>query len=650
MSKVFKIVGVVAGVVGAIALTAGTLGAGSVATAALLTKIGTIASIASAAATVAARLTAKPPPARGTVNETTIGMNQPMPYLIGETYSGGAMLHEAGYGATLKKVKNPYYFRAVTYSFCGPLAALMGIYADFEQIPFSGNAATGFYSGFLYADTQLGATPESGALTAQWAGCPNWGSDYKLSGHGAVGFSLLFDKEGERFASGQPQLGTVWRGVLCYDPRLDSTRPGGSGTQRIDDETTWGWNRNPACHAATYGYGRYQNGIKVFGVDLGDAAIDLAGTIAWANLCDANGWSVDGTIYEPGDKWANLKEICQAGGGEPVLAGGLLKWRWQKPHVSLRTITGDDLARPDMEVPSNHTWKQRRNTIIPLWRSAANKWDYVQTDPVTKTEWVEEDGEEKAFEQQYRLVQDKDQAAQLGAYQIAEERGAGTITLVLKPEFMTYDPGDGLTIDIPEAGMEMLPVIVTSRSVAPDTGEVTMAFMTREPGVDAWALGQTGTAPPPTPIVTAQERDEAAGNNQNPLGYESVLIAGSSVANAGGVGGVNPVSAIDAGSDATIEIEIHDRIYADKTVECAAGTITGLAYSTLYSVFYDDADRLGGSVTYQATTAAGDAITTPAHPDRHFVGYVTTPAAGGSPATGGGSTPPSFGGGGGPIP
>lgn len=642
MSKVFKVVGIVAGVVGAIALTAGTLGVGSVATAALLTKIGTIASVASAAASVGARLTAKPPPARGTINETTIGANQLNRYLIGETYDGGAILHEAGYGATLKKVKNPYYFRAVSYSLCGPVAALMGIYAEFEQIPFSGNAATGFYAGFLYADVQLGATPESNELAPQWSGCPDWGPDYKLSGHAGIGFSMLFDKEGERFASGQPQLGAVWRGVLCYDFRLDSTRPGGSGTHRINDETTWGWNENPACHAVTYAYGRYANGKKIMGVDLGSDAIDLAGPIAWANLCDANNWKVGGTIYEPGDKWANLKEICQAGGGEPVLAGGMLKWRWQKPHVSLRTITPDDLASPDMEVPSNQTWKTRRNTIVPLWRSSANKWEYVQSDPVTKAEWLEEDGEPKEYEQQFRLVQQKDQAAQLAAYQIAEERGAGTITLVLKPEFMTYDPGDGLTIDIDEANLVMVPVIVTSRSVAPETGEVTMTFMTRDPDVDAWALGQIGAAPAATPIVGAQERDEAAGNNQNPLGFGSILIANSFVANAGGTGGANPVSATDEGTDVTIAIAVHDRVYADRTVECDPDTITGLTYSTGYLIYYDDADRQGGAVAYQATTTANDAINTATNPDRHFVGYVTTPAMGGGGTTGGGGTPPGW--------
>lgn len=649
MSKVFKVVGIVAGVVAVVASGGAALAALAPAaigaSAATLTTIATIASVVAAAATIGARLTAKPPPAQGAVNETTIGANQPMPYLMGQTYSGMAIVHEAGWGAPLKKVKNPYYFRACTASFCGPLAALVGIYGDFVEIPFSGGAATGFYSGFLWADHQLGATPEPDALQPQWAGCPDWGSDHKLSGHGAIGFSLLFDKEGERFASGQPQFGAVWQGVKVYDPRLDSTYPGGSGPCRIDDESTWVYSERPALHALTYAYGRYQNGKKVMGVDLGDASIDIAGAVAWANLCDANDWKIGGTIFEPGDKWNNLKLICQAGGCEPVLAGGMLRWRWQRPHVSLRTITEADLARPDTESPSNQSWKRRRNTIIPLWRSAANRWDYVQSTPVTREEWLDEDGEEKAFEQQLLLVQDADQAAQLCAYQLAEEREPGLINLVLKPEFMTYDPGDGLTLDLPEDDLNMVPVILVSRSVAPETGEVTMSFMPRDPDVDAWALSQTGTGPAPSPVTSPEDLDRAAGNNQNPDGYGSILIANSYVANAGGAGGTNPLSAVDAGSNATINIAVHDRVYADRTVECDADAIAGLAYGTEYLVFYDDEDRLGGDVTYQATTVAADAINTVANPDRHFVGYVTTPASGGGGTTGGGAGPPGWGGG-----
>ncbi len=646
MSKVFKVVGVVAGVVAVVASGGAALGvfAAAAAGGALGSAAGiaAIAGAVSAVAGVAANLTAKPPPARGTVNQTTIGANQPLPYLMGETYSGGAILHEAGYGATRKKVKNPYYFRAMTFSFCGPVSAFVGLYGDFSPITLSGAEATGFYSGFLYADAQLGDRPEANALAPWWAGCPDWGSDYKLSGHAAIGISALFDKEGERFASGLPQLGAVWRGVKVYDPRLDSTRPGGSGTHRINDEATWGYSENPACHAVSYAYGRYMNGVKVFGVDLGDAAIDIAGAMAWANLCDANGWKVGGTIYEPGDKWNNLKLICQAGGCEPVLSGGFLRWRWQKPHVSLKTITPDHLANPDMEVPSNQTWKARRNTIVPKWRSSANQWEYVQSAAVTRSIWLEEDGEAKEFEQEFTLVQQANQAAQLGAYQLAEERGAGTITLVLKPEFMTYDPGDGLTLNIAEADLNNTPVIVTSRSVAPDTGEVTLTFMTRDGGVDAWALAQTGTGPGATTVTSPQERDEAGGNNQNPLGYESTLIATSSPSGFA----EEPITAVDAGDDCTITVPDHDRVYADRTVAVTGADITGIEYDTLVLIYYDDEARAGGAVTYAVTTNSAEARISSTYPNRHYVGAVTTPSLGGGPVDGDGGAPP----GGGPIP
>ena len=626
MSKVLRAVGQVAGVVAAVAAF---IPGGQ--------PIAAIAAGVSAIANVGAALTAKPPRqrAQGTLNETTIGANQAMPYLIGETYSGGAIVHEAGYGATLKKVKNPYYFRAATFSFCGPVAALVGFYADFEQISLSGNAATGFYSGFMFVDQQLGETPESSALSRQWAGCPNWSDSHRLSGHAALGISLLFDKEGERFASGQPQFGAVWQGVKVYDPRLDSTYPGGSGSCRINDESTWVYSERPALHALSYAYGRYQNGVKVFGVDLGDAAIDIAGAVAWANLCDANDWKVGGTIYEPGDKWNNLKLVCQAGGCEPVLAGGFLRWRWQKPHVSLRTITPDDLANPDLEVPSNQTWKARRNTIIPRYRSSAHKWEYVQSDPVTRSQWLAEDGEEKAFEQEFTLVQQKDQAAQLGAYQVAEDRGAGSITLVLKPEFMTYDPGDGLTIDIPEAGLEMVPVIITSRTVAPDTGEVTLTFMTREPDVDEWALAQTGTAPPPTPIVSAQDRDEAAGNNNKPIGYDQELIRTSNVTG-------RTVTFTDTTSDITVEVSAHSRVYADKTVAIEAKTIPGIPYGAVRYVYYDDPGRAGGAVSIAVTDSAAIAYWSADNPDRHVLVAISAPDGAGGGGSGGGGTPPGW--------
>lgn len=92
------------------------------------------------------------------------------------------------------------------------------------------------------------------------------------------------------------------------------------------------------------------------------------------------------------------------------------------------------------------------------------------------------------------------------------------------------------------------------------------------------------------------------------------------------------LGATDAGTSASISISAHTRNYSTgTTVSLNAGSITGLAYSTLYYIYYDDAARTGGTVTYVATVNTTTAAQTG---NRHTVGSITTPAALGAPATG----------------
>lgn len=104
------------------------------------------------------------------------------------------------------------------------------------------------------------------------------------------------------------------------------------------------------------------------------------------------------------------------------------------------------------------------------------------------------------------------------------------------------------------------------------------------------------------------------------------------------------LSATDAGSDATITVAAHTRGYSDTSnVSVSTGSLTGLAYSTLYYVYYDQTSKAGGSVTFHAVTNANTAMAGRAA-GRHFCGSITTPAAAGAP-TSGGVNPPSGGGG-----
>lgn len=499
MSKVFRAVAKIAGVVASVAAV---IPGGQ--------PIAAIAGAVSAAASIGAQLTAKKPRARGSTSNVLIGANQSTPYAMGRTYVGGNLIWDVGYGGTVKKVPNPYSASTYTYSWCGPIDGFESFQADFTTIPLSGNAATGYYAGFLYIARQLGARPEASALAAQWAGEPGWGAAYKLSGHAAAKWSMLFDKDGKIFASGAPQPGAILRGVKVYDPRLDSTYPGGSGSQRLNDESTWAYSESPALHAGTYAYGRTMNGKKVFGVQMGATSIDWACIVAWANVCTANGWKVGGTIYEPGDKWNNLKLIAQAGGAEPMFVGGVLSFKMFAPVTSLATVTADSLAEGDIGLPGMQDWEARKNGLVPQFRSEAHQWEYVDGDLVTVAAYVTADGEEKNDTRKLELVQDKDQAAELVAYELYNGRELGPWILTLKLEFNDYDPGEALTLNIPEIGLSSQLAVITGRKSNPDAGSVTFEFMSETAAKHALALGQAGTAPPAPSLVTPATRDDVA--------------------------------------------------------------------------------------------------------------------------------------------
>ena len=522
MAKALKTIAIVAGAVALVATGIGAAaGAGLIGTTAAgaasatvlgvsagtFTAIGAIAGVASAVASLGAQMMAKPPPARGAVNQVMITPNAPAPYVIGRTFFPGVLRYDRGYGATLNKVPNPYRALALVLSVAGPVQAVEATTFDYQTVPFSASAATGYYSTFLYRDVRLGQSPET-ALTPYWAGAPNWSASHKLSSKCAVMLSMLFDKDGKRYASGVPAIGHVVQGVRAYDPRKDSTYPGGSGSHRINNEATWEYTENPGLHGLTYALGRYRVGKKVFGIGLPPEGIRIGDFVRHANICDANGWKVGGVIFEPGDRWANLKDILIAGGATPGFPGGKLGLKINAPGVSLYTIRREDLADEDAEITAMQTGQSRLNGIIPKYRSEAHKWEYVASDLVSVPSYVTEDGEEKKEERQYNLVQSKDQAAQLAAYDLVNGREMAPITVTCKPHLRKFGVGDMLTLDLPEDhGLAMQKVVIIDRQLDPGTMKVTLTFASETDAKHAFALGRTGTAPPTPALTSPQDRD-----------------------------------------------------------------------------------------------------------------------------------------------
>ncbi len=327
-----------------------TFGASLGISAALIATAGTVAAAAgaiSAISTAVVQATMKPPNAQGSISQVVIGRNLAVPLMLGRTYAGGLQVYDNSAGGS----ENKFRYQVMVMSGAGPIEEFQTLLADYSPVTMSGDSATGWFSNFLSVQRRLGLRPETaftgGGSTA--TPMPEWGVDYKLSGFAAYRVKMSFDKEGKKFTSGVPQWGYVAKGIKVYDPRLDSTYPGGVGAHRWNDESTFTWSDNPALHALSYARGRFieknvagvslAKPIKIAGCGFAKEAIAIEQFVELANTCVANGWTVGGMLYEgPGtSKWDNIKRILQAAATEPVWSGGQLSLKMSSPKNSLVT-------------------------------------------------------------------------------------------------------------------------------------------------------------------------------------------------------------------------------------------------------------------------------------------------------------------------
>lgn len=482
-----------------------------------IATVASVASVVSAAASIGAQMLQKKPGMQGSVNTVQIGNNNPIPYGMGRCFSAGSQLHDTAWGGKVGKTKNPYLAKVMIFS-ASTAMAIDTVLVDWNVIGFSGNSALGYYNSWLYLDRQLGLRPEPTALTAPWGGMPDWGAAYKLSNYAAGLFGYRFDKDNKRWANGIPVHGVVGRWSKVYDWREDSTFPGGSGAHRWNDEDTFAYDTNVALHAVTYARGRFaldaegNQTVRLVGCGYSQDEIDWPAWNAFANVCDANGWAVNGFVYDgPGiSQWDNLKRICAAGAAIPVWTGGMLSVRFQSPKVALDTITIDDFAEGEYVSPGMRTWKDRINTMVPKYRSEANKWEYVQSDAISFEEYIAlDDGDPKEEEYLCELVTNKDQAAKLTAYELFNRRELTGITRPLKPRLWHMRLGEAYQLVDPDDGLNHLVVVAAiSKDIA--SASVTVTFETETTAKHALALSQSGTAPPPPSLVPPGDGDDTA--------------------------------------------------------------------------------------------------------------------------------------------
>lgn len=179
--------------------------------------------------------------------------------------------------------------------------------------------------------------------------------------------------------------------------------------------------------------------------------------------------------------------------------------------------------------------------------------------------------------------------------------------------------------------------------VDPATGLPTPAFQTLQNNRAAneetivnnivSALDQAGIATSSaSDATTVASAAQSVAQTANGNASNALATAGSVARLQALMGSFITPGVLSATNTGLINVAAHTRYYANgASVSVNAGSISGLALAMTYFVFYDDAGRTGGAVSYQATTNMTAAAQIG---DRHVIGVVTTPVANGAVTTG----------------
>lgn len=195
-----------------------------------------------------------------------------------------------------------------------------------------------------------------------------WTSNHRLKGIAYIAASFEYDSKG-MFTS-TPEMTVVVKGRKLYDPRKDGSITGGSGSHRIDDETTYEWSNNAVLPLLDYIHQDHGKGLAASLIDLqsfqtaanaADVIVnvpDYSGSYSAATFTALNG---DNFIDVDETTWAKLKgnekiSVKDSGGTIIVNRANILDVQRNTPHsgtTSYRVFI-DDV--PDEKISKSVTF------------------------------------------------------------------------------------------------------------------------------------------------------------------------------------------------------------------------------------------------------------------------------------------------------
>jgi hypothetical protein len=262
----------------------------------------------------------------------------------------------------------------------------------------SGTSSAGNINGTYVGDwgTYTTIQPYNGAQTSSDSTLTNlsdlWTTDHILKDTAYLYVKLNYHQS--VYSGGAPNISCVIKGKNIYDPRLDSTVTGGSGSHRAATSSTWAFSNNPSL--VLLDYLRHEE----LGLGESTANIDIPSFMAAANICDE-----DVEINSVGSGVTQKRYTCDGvlNSGKPIKDNidailtsmmGTLNYvagKFEVNAYAYRDPNSDTIDESAMVSPIQLATKQSRRSLYNAVKGGfvSEEENYVLTDyptQISKTE------------------------------------------------------------------------------------------------------------------------------------------------------------------------------------------------------------------------------------------------------------------------
>ncbi len=379
---------------------------------------------------------------------------------------------------------------------------------------------TSTYAGYLTVNT-ITEGSASNYFTVNTGS--KWGAAQRLTGCAQVKIRVKRSgntKEAESpLLNGLPSRVTIiGDGALLYDPRKDSTVPGGSGTHRANDQTTWGNytnaddTDNPALQLLWFLLGWRINGELSIGCGVPANRIDLPSFITAANICDENvtlaiggtqkRYRTSGTASDSDDRMGVINTFLSSMNGTLRDSGGKLSLTVIKNDLADYVLTFDE-----NDVLDEFEWNQTRGLnetytkVRGRYVDPSNNSLYQLVDyPEIEVAGGALDGIDRVMTLDLGYVEDGRRAQRIAKQVLQRNQYKGMFSATFTAKAQGCTVGDVVRLTFPALGWSNKLFRVVSQEIRFD-GQVPLVLIEENAAIYAWDNDDSAPVSPNSPTV-----------------------------------------------------------------------------------------------------------------------------------------------------